>query len=52
MRVRFIRIHRIIEALVTDAAGKVLVGTSADGDASFAPGWSVKVGGVVSTQCM
>lgn len=50
LRVRSIQIHQIIEVVVTDAEGKLLVGHSADGNAAFAPGWTVKVGGVRSSQ--
>ncbi|MFW5739415.1 MAG: hypothetical protein ACOC1F_03515 [Myxococcota bacterium] len=49
VRVRVLEIHRVIEALVTDAAGGLLLGHSGDGQDAFAPGWQVEVGRIQTT---
>ena len=49
VRVRRIQIHQVIDAVITDAAGALLMAYSEDGDAAFAPGFGITTGTVVSS---
>lgn len=44
IRIRQIQIHRVIDAMITDPKGALLMAYSEDGDASFAPGFGVGTG--------
>ncbi|MBI5160115.1 MAG: hypothetical protein HY996_01635 [Micrococcales bacterium] len=42
--VRRIQIHAVLSGIVTDQAGRLLLGFSGEGDTTWAPGWSVAMG--------
>jgi hypothetical protein len=48
--VRQIRIHQIVHGTIADAAGRLLLAVSGDGDPSWAPGWRLELLEVAKTQ--
>jgi hypothetical protein len=44
IRVQRVKIHRVVDALVADEQGRVLLSYSQSGDAEFAPGFAVEPG--------
>ncbi len=49
LNLKVVKIHRTLEGTIVDEKGKLLLGFSQDGNASFAPGWTFSRGRVVST---